>query len=491
MIEKLRQKILRFINSPKDVPLLAGFSIGLYMVLYYYSKNFSLANSWQQLLFFTAYYMVMPIALLFLGYKLFSVAQLAAYKKHFLFVAIPGFMLFFLLQLSFIGVSKRGFFIAGIALFVAMSFKLKDYYKFFVVLILFLSIFNALPILKTGYMAATSLSDWKKMPDDILNVKFKERPNVYYIQPDGYASFRNLKDSNHNFDNSAFEGFLSQNGFTLYEDFRSNYFSTLLSNSSIFSMKHHYIEGSINSYGARNVIVGENPVLSIFKNNKYKTHFISQKPYLVINRPRLGYDYSNIDYDDLPYLKDGWENDYDVTKGVEDAMQSQSSSGNFYFIEKLVPEHITNLKVYTDGKVKEREKYLKLVKEANGWLQKTIAYIALKDPDALIIIAADHGGFVGFDYTLQCLEHTNDKLLVKSIYGAAAAIRWNNPQFKEYDGKLKTSVNLFRTVFSFLAKDKKYLNYLEEDASYIKTEKPTGLFKYIDAKGNVVFDKKE
>ena len=56
MIDKIREKLLGFINSEKGAPLLAGLSIGLYMMMFYYARNFVLANSLEQISFFSAYY---------------------------------------------------------------------------------------------------------------------------------------------------------------------------------------------------------------------------------------------------------------------------------------------------------------------------------------------------------------------------------------------------------------------------------------------------
>jgi len=491
MVERARQNLLNFIYSPKDLPLTAGFSIGFYMLLYYYSKNLGLANSLQQFTFFTCYYMFLPMVVLYIGYKIFRKINGGKFARQFLFIAIPLFTGFYLLQLSYIGISKRFFFVLLLVVITSLSFRLKQYYKFFILLIFFLSLFNLYPILEMGYIAATADEEWRKLPDDISNIVLKDRPNIYYIQPDGYTSFKNLKDANYNVDNAIFEGFLKDQGFTLYENFRSNYYSTLLSNTSMFSMKHHYIPEYVEQFAARNIIMGTNPVLKILKNNGYKTHFISEKPFMEMNRPQSNYDDSNYNYSNLPYLKDGWSINEDVFLHLQSRMHSQQAGGNFYFLEKFSPGHIHGLKVHSVGAAKEKDIYLKELKVANEWLTKTITYIEEKDPGALIIIAADHGGFVGFDYATQSREYTKNKLLVNSVFGVAMAIKWNTPKHKEFDAQLATSVNLFRTVFSFLADDQKYLKYLQEDASYIRTEKPEGLYKYIDEKGNVVFDKKE
>ena len=60
------------------------------------------------------------------------------------------------------------------------------------------------------------------------------------IQPDGYVSFSELKKGYYNYDNTDFEQWLSHQGFSLHHNFRSNYYSTLSANSSLFAMKHHY-----------------------------------------------------------------------------------------------------------------------------------------------------------------------------------------------------------------------------------------------------------
>jgi len=491
MIEKLRLKILTFIYSSKDVPFLAGFSIGLYMILYYYSKNLGLANSLQQLLFFTGYYMLLPIVVIYAGYKILKKLKGGKYVKQFLFIATILFISFYLMQISYAGVSKKYLFVALAVVTVGLSFRLKQYYKFLILMIFFLSLFNLYPFFKMGYIAATANDEWRKLPDDINNIVFKDRPNIYYIQPDGYTSFKNLRDTNYNYNNAAFEDFLKQNGFKLYENFRSNYYSTLLSNTSMFSMKHHYIPEYVEKYAARSIIMGTNPVLHILKNNDYKTHFISEKPFMEMNRPKSNYDYSNYNFRNLPYLKDGWFINEDVFLHLQNHIQSQQQGGNFYFLEKFSPGHIHGLEVHSAGAEAEKKLYIDELQVANEWLTKVISYIEKKDSHALIIIAADHGGFVGFDYTGQSNNYTKDKLLVNSIFGVAMAVKWNNPKYKEFDARLATSVNLFRTVFSFLANDKKYLKNLQEDASYIRLEKPAGLYKYIDEQGNVVFDKKD
>lgn len=492
MVEKIREKLLGFVESDKDVPLLAGFGVGFYMMLFYYSRNFALANSWQQFLFFTGYYVLLPMLTLFFAYKIMSLLKLDVYKKNLLFVGVLSFFSFYFLQVNSTGgVSKKMIFIGIFILACIISIRFKKYYKLFVILLFLMSLFNVKPLFSAGWIFVSASQEWKKQPDDIENVKFKKKPNIYYIQPDGYTSFDNLKNNKYyQTDNSDYIAFLKNNDFVTYDDYRSNYYSTLLSNSATFSMTHHYMEKSNNAYGARAAVVGDNPVLKVLKNNGYKTNFISESPYLLINRPALGYDYANISFSELPYLKDGFSIKKDVTKSLKFAMHKNSKSGNFYFVEKFMPSHIAVYQRGSQGKVKEQQMYLERMHEANIWLKDIVGFITANDPSGIIIIGADHGGFTGFEYTLETRNKVTDKDLIKSIFGAQLAIKWNDPSAKEYDTGLKSGINLFRTVFSFLAEDKKYLEHLQENGSYMELAEPKGLYRYINDGGKIVFEKR-
>jgi hypothetical protein len=309
-------------------------------------------------------------------------------------------------------------------------------------------------------------TEWKLQPDAILKTKFKKKPNIYYIQPDGYTNETNLKGSLYQFNNSEFDGWLKDQKFSLYDDYRSNYPSTLYSNSSCFFMKHHFSNEFSKFKYARDYIVGRNPVLEIFKNNSYKTFFITEIPYLLMNRPKVYFDYCNYKLEELPYFKDGLSCFKEITNEIENQIVLNKETSNFFFIEKFNPGHINPSKIKGGSIEKERLEYLKSLQIANAWLKKTITIIEKNDPNAIIIIGADHGGYVGFEYTSQAQNKITDRKLLNSIFGAKLAIKWNGVHHSEYDAQLKSSVNLFRILFSCLSEDKLLLNNLQPDASY-------------------------
>lgn len=489
MPEKLRNRLSAFMESDKDVPLLAGFAVGFYMMLFYYSRNFSLANSFQQLSFFTGYYLLLPALSLWAGFKVMPLIKAARWRKHFLFTGTVGFLSFFLIQVSTLGHLKKIIFLAIIFVAALLSLKISRYYKALIPILFLISAFNVVPLMEVIYVSMRSSDEWEVIHDDIENIKFKEKPNVYYIQPDGYTSFSNLKNSIHRFDNSDYESFLGQHGFTLYDNYRSNYFSTLLSNSATFAMKHHNIAGDVEMYRARSIIIEDNPVLRIFKKNGYRTSFITERPYLIINRPDIGYDYCNIAESELPLIKDGLDVTKDVLADLKIRMIKNGQTDNFYFIESFTPGHIAHMKTYSKGIEEEKNMYLEKIRSANKWLKEVITYIEANDPKAMIIIGADHGGFAGFNSTADSKTKTMDDKLIYSVFGAQLAIKWNSSESKQYDGELKTGINLFRTVFSFMGRDKKYLVHKEDDGSYIQLDTPEGIYKYINDDGKIVFQK--
>src|SRR5690606_26537400 len=103
----IREKILSFIVSPKDIPLLAGFSIGLYLIVFIYARNFGMYNSWPQFLAFVGYYMLFPMAVLYCGYKVLPLAKLGRFSRHFLFIGIIAFLACYLLEFNYILFSKK------------------------------------------------------------------------------------------------------------------------------------------------------------------------------------------------------------------------------------------------------------------------------------------------------------------------------------------------------------------------------------------------
>ena len=472
-------------------PVLAALASGVYPVVFYFSNNFTLINSWDHFRYFVFTFIVIP-ALLFVFFQwAFGRSQLHSWQKY----VIPFLNIFtFLILLKiclYAGVQKKiilGIFVVSIVL-TKLLYKHIEKIMILQFLIALVGFFGLATTLKEHINYA---SEWKKQPDDIENVVFKKKPNVYYLQPDGYVSFSELKKGFYNIENIEFEDFLTKGNFRNYPDFRSNYEATLASNSATFMMKHHYYGGSRSaneSIRAREIIVSSNAVLDVFKNNGYKTHFLTDIPYLLMNRPKLGYDVCNFSYNEFPYIGTGLEPQKSIIEPLKELVIVDSDNPKFFFIEIFDPKHIDGLDLGENTVELKRIIYKESLKEANTVLTEAITIIKKNDPEALIIIMADHGGYVGMKTTREGGDKTQNRDKIYSIFSSLLSIHWPNDDAPSFDVELKSSINLFRIIFSYLSEEESYLDNLEENASFIQLDKNTepGVYRYIDEHGAIDF----
>ncbi|WP_104734478.1 alkaline phosphatase family protein [Hanstruepera ponticola] len=492
-MSNLRDRIIAFINSDEDKPLIAAIAAGLYPLLYYYNNNLTLLNSSEQIVFFIIYFLIIPIGV----FKLmgFLISRVSYFKSIEVY-ATPVFNLMWFAYLLVL--ITKGFHIKFMLLALALGFVLgvvlKKHFNKIIALQILMAVLVLIPLMKYIFFDIETPKEWINQPDNIENVEFKKKPNIYIIQPDGYVNFSEIDKGYYNYDNSDFKGYLLNNNFELFDNYRSNYYSTLSSNSSLFAMKHHYYNFPNNKirevYNARDVIAGDNPVVDILKQNKYKTHLLMEKSYLLTNRPEMQYDYCNIDYNEFTYFSRGFHVTKDVRENLESLFPLENDSHNFFFIEQLLPGHITNSSNPGDVADFERDKYFSKLEMANVWLKDIINFIIDNDPNSLIVITADHGGFVGMHTTIESHEKQTNRDLIYSIFSSQLAIRWSNdtPHFEK---EIKTPVNLFRFLFSYLSDNEMYLENLQADKSYIPINRKAafGVYEYINDKGEITFNR--
>jgi hypothetical protein len=490
----MREKIYRFLSNHKDYPILLGIASGLYPFIYLYDKNFLLVNSWSQFIFFVMTFLLVPVVcFLLVSSGLNNIKLLAPYKVKILSTLNFSFFTFLIILITF-GLNKKKIILASLIVAIVLGILLYKHLKKVMVFQFILALLAFVMLMPSFYNYMKYSYSWQNQPDDIKNVVFKKRPNIYYLQPDGFVGFNQINKGYYKFDNSQIESFLQDHRFKIYDNFRSNYTSTLSSNSSMFSMKHHYYLENQNLdrlYNAREIIAGKNPVVEIFKKNNYKTHLILDVPYLVGNRPNMNYDTCNINYSDIPFLVRGFEFKKNTAQALSEAIETNSSTQNFYFVREPKPGHIQTRKAKSKGVQLEREQYLADLKTSNEWIQTVVTTITTYDPNSIIVISSDHGGFVGFSYTRESLNKTNDKDLIHSMFSSVLAIKWpeNNPP--SYSNSLKSSVNIFRVLFAYLGEEDRYLKSLEPNVSYGKIDNgaPSGVYELINEQGDPVFNR--
>lgn len=466
MLNRIRNKIIAFTSSENEVPILAAVISGLYPLLYFYSNSFVSKNSLEQITWFTLFFVGISLLIFLSIYYIFGKNKtLKKYKKHLLFVLIIFVTSAFLSKAIYFKLMKKAL-VLVLILSVFLSVKYHKYYKKMLVLLMLAC---AIPFFKVIVFFYDSIKPlkWQEQTDSIEHVEFKIKPNIYLIQPDGYVSESTLLNVPYNSKSNIYS-WLKTKEFKVYPNFRSNYPATLASNASMFSMKQHYFGydtfKSLEMINSRNIISGDNPVISVFNKNNYDTFLVVEKEYFQNNYSEQKYDYRNISFDEIPLFSWGTHVTKNVTQDLKSFMAMKNEKPRFYFVEKLIPHHVRVRDDIKDVNV-ERVWYMNRIKEANTWIKELVIQIETNDPKAIIIILADHGGMLGIDDFQEKYENDN-KENVNSIFSVLAAIKWNGYLLNSEDDKLASNVNLFRVIFSILSNNTTYLDYMEDDSSY-------------------------
>ncbi|WP_265200612.1 hypothetical protein [Aureitalea sp. L0-47] len=480
-------------TSEKYLFLFAAIAAGAYPIFFYFTNNYSLVNTWGHVAYFAIMFICVPLVIFFVLDRVSRLKTLDKVRKYVLpFLNI--FVFLFLLKVCLYAGLQKKLIVLIFVISVVFTFFLHKYLRKVIVLQLILAVIGVFSVIPKVYGQLNYSNEWMRQPDDIENAVFVKKPNVYVIQPDGFVNFTELKKGYYNYDISEFENFLLDNSFVNYPEFRSNYASTLASNSATFMMKHHYYNGG-RSYSeainARNLLISGNAVLDLFKKNGYITHFLAQKPYLLLNRPEMGYHKSNLSLDDVGYIGTGLGPQRDLMPHLKQFMEEDPDEPKFFFMEIFNPGHIQNRSANSRGIEVERKKWLESLDYACEQLVDYVTQIKANDPNALIIILADHGGFVGMEYSRQIYSKTQDRDRIFSIFSSQLSIHWPNGDAPETDQYIGTAVNLFRVLFSYLSENTAYLENLQDNGSYVvlKNDAPEGIYQYINDEGEIVFIK--
>lgn len=474
-------------------PAVIGLAAGLYPLFFYYTHNFALINSWNHLGFFIVLFLVVPVVAELLAER--YLRNKSSERRNSVYLFINLFFFFNFIGLCLFAGLQWWILLSALALAYLLArwsvAKIKTVAGTQYILAL-IGLFSLVPTVM-GQLSYNKT--WTRLPDNIEQAKFAHTPNVYYIQPDGLVNFSELYKGHYSYPNHQFEASIKQLGFTNYPDVRSNYNSTVVSNAATFSMRHHYYNYGFDFseiINGRELIVGDNPVLRIFKNNGYKTHFITEHPYLLTNKPKVGFDYCNFDVSELKLMGDGFvEEAIQLQPLLEQQLAVLDQQPGFFFIQTFKPGHIEVKKAKAKSVEEEKQIYFDRLEEAQAMVQNLCASIVAKDPTALIIIMADHGGYLGWEYMLALRERNMDRDLLYSAFSTQLSIRWPENLQPKYHQKIGSGVNLFRTLFAEMADRPEYLDWLEDNGSYsiIKKGGPKGIYQLINDKGEIVFER--
>ncbi len=283
------------------------------------------------------------------------------------------------------------------------------------------------------------------------------KPNIYLLVYDAYVAQETMQG--YGIDNNIQEKYLQDQGFTLYPDTYSVAGFTVGTMSRV-------LNASMDFYGdSRSAVSGRSIVSNLLQSFGCETHGIFWSDFF-FRIDGSGYDVSypppraahlliakaifmgefrfDIEYDNPPRTK--FE---DHKKSV---FGKRSTRPRFVYTHDNIPGHSQN-----SGKCRpnESELYAKRLQLANEEMKRNLTEILQADPQALIIIAGDHGPYLtknchetGKEYTLDEIG----RLDIQDRYGTFLAIKWPHGEVPVNDD-ITVLQDVFPAIFAELFGD--------------------------------------
>ena len=287
-------------------------------------------------------------------------------------------------------------------------------------------------------------------------------PNVYLLIFDSYVGSETLLS--YGIDNSAQENFLSENGFKIYPKTYSTGAATLETMRAVYQLSPDYFGES------RSGVSGDGIVQKTFSDNGYKTVGIFEGDYF-FKGAFPSYDETFPSYDetipkyvntqfkyvitailigefrfDLEFTK---QTHQDFVNLKETFFKNASDEKLFVYAHSGLPNHSQNSGACLAN---ETELYEERIMRANEEMTKDVETLLKADPEAIIIIAGDHGPYLTKNCYYTGSHYSTDeidRLDLQDRFGAFLAIRWPDNGYTDFD-QITVIQDLFPVVFSYL-----------------------------------------
>ncbi len=290
-------------------------------------------------------------------------------------------------------------------------------------------------------------------------------PNIYLLIYDAYVSNETM--SGYGIDNTSQEDYLVEKGFELYPHTYSIAQTTINTMSSIMNVS----TSNTNQWEA---VSGDGVVHQILKNHGYSTYGLFRSDYFFRNVDS-SYDHSipaRVDDSQIKVLISAilmgefrfdlgigdfkYQSHEEFVKTKQSIFKNISESPVFIYSHTPTPNHSQN-----SGKClpDETELFKQRLDGANIEMFQDIEIITQRDPDAIVIIAGDHGPYL----TKNCY-HTNgyydisdiSRLDIQDRFGTFLAIRWPSEEYEKYDD-IVVLQDIFPSILSYLYQDENIL----------------------------------
>lgn len=335
----------------------------------------------------------------------------------------------------------------------------------FVVLIFFLGSV-AIQFLPQNKSSA-AYSDSKSYKENkLLNLTAERQseitPSIYLLVYDAYVANETMLA--YGIDNSEQEEFLVSQGFVLYPH-------TYSVGSYSLSTMNKVLNVSVDSYGhSRRGVSGDGVVQKVLKSLNYQTFGVFRYDYMFRGiGPRYDHYVPQTIIPSYALLLSGimmGEFRFDIgldtisdeqyVQSKHDVFAEPRETPIFIYTHSSLPGHSQNSGACLQD---EAELFWERLTEANDEMEQDIALILENDPEALVIVAGDHGPYL----TKNCLFTDGfydmseiSRIDIQDRLGSFLAIRWPSDDYQKYDD-IVVLQDIFPSIFAYIYQDEELL----------------------------------
>ena len=391
--------------------------------------------------------------------------------------------------------AEFSFIFAIVVLFFVMGWKLYNKGVKVIVVIMIMSILPIFEIVKGKYQMSAAITtevSEESLPLIDEHIDFQRKPNVYFFLFDAHTNKEGLESMG--LSTTQIFDYLDKEQFTVYHNYYSNYQRTPTTMSSYFNMSlgiDNKIFYSIELEEMQKIIAGNGIVFKVFKKNHYETNIIigeTPSPSDDINIYLLGgfcfadsclggensrLSASYLRTFDRIVLNNMFELSRNPQRGTNHGQNmknlrevTNSNRRKFVYLHFSLPGHVDThlMDKGICSEVEEAKKYEHRLNATHSLMARSVSMIKEFDPNALIVFASDSGPYIDNRCANFVPLLTREEVVERQ--GVFLAIKWGKDYDGRYDKNIKSSANLFRYIFSYLAGNEKLLYSKPDDDAF-------------------------
>lgn len=282
-------------------------------------------------------------------------------------------------------------------------------------------------------------------------------PDIYLLVYDAYVVNETMLG--YGIDNSAQERYLAEQGFTLYP----HTYSVAAFSAGTMS---RVLNASMEYFGdMRSAVSGKGIVTNHLRRLGYETHGVFPNDYFFQTEgAHYEFSYPDPKAPHLMLMKAVFMGEFrfdvefdspsreEFEKRKAKTLGKSGARARFVYMHDDLPGHSQN-----SGRCRpnETELFAERLEQANEAMRNDLALIRSHDPEAIIVVAGDHGPYLtkncyvtGRSYKLAQIN----RLDLQDRYGSFLAIRWPAGQPPEYDD-IVVLQDLFPVILAYLYND--------------------------------------